>query len=174
VEPVALQVRRTHRCHVFDQLDDDLGYLRRSGAFHPPVALPPADVADRDKKRADKYKTSLKKKSLCHFTTFRLGSRPKVKSPGVEDHGQRDGGDSFDRGHAGDGGAFGLQLDGEGFGDAAQEHVEDAQLVPVALLRGVDDVADVRRRQRLHADDAGESHRRDLREDAPEQRRDLR
>lgn len=98
-------------------------------------------------------------------------------SPGVEDHGQRDGGDSFARGRAGrarDGGAFGLQLHCEGFRDAAQEHVEDAELVPVSLLCWVDDVTDVRRRKGLHPDDAGESHWRDLWKDAPKQRCDLR
>lgn len=96
--------------------------------------------------------------------------------PGVEDHGQRDGGDPFPGGHARrarDAGAFGLQLHGERFRNAAQEHVEDAELVPVALLGGVDDVADVRRRQSLHADDAGQSHGRHLRKDASEQRRHL-
>lgn len=96
--------------------------------------------------------------------------------PGVEDHGQRDGGDPFPGGHARrarDAGAFGLQLHGERFRNAAQEHVEDTELVPVALLSGVDDVADVRRRQSLHADDAGQSHGRHFRKDASEQRRHL-
>ena len=40
----------TYSCHVFNQLNDDLCYLRRSGAFHPPVALPSADVAEHDRK----------------------------------------------------------------------------------------------------------------------------
>lgn len=96
--------------------------------------------------------------------------------PGVEDHGQSDSGDPFAGGHARcarDAGAFGLQLHGERFRDAAQEHVEDAELVPVALLGGVDDVADVRRRQSLHTDDAGQAHGRHLRKDASEQRRYL-
>lgn len=98
-------------------------------------------------------------------------------SPGVEDHGQRDSGDPFAGSHAScarDGGALGFQLHSEGFCDAAQEHVKDAELVPVTLLRGVDDVADVCRRQGLHPDDAGESHRCHLWKDSSEQRCHLR
>lgn len=95
------------------------------------MALPSADVAEHDRKiNADYLKLHLKRRS----------DYPDVRthSPGVEDHGQRDGGDPFSGGHAGgagDGGAFGFQLHSEGFGNAAQEHVEDAELVPVALFR---------------------------------------
>lgn len=98
-------------------------------------------------------------------------------SPGVKDHGQCDSGDPFAGSHAcsaRDGGAFGFQLHGEGFGNAAQKHVENAELVPVALLCGVNDVTDVRRRKGLHADDAGKSHGCNLWKDASEQRSDLR
>lgn len=112
----------------------------------------------------------------CFLTGPLVRCSREVNPPGVKDHGQGHSGHSLAGGHtsrAGDGGPFGLQLYGEGLGDAAQEHVEDAQLVPVALLRGVDDVADVCRRQGLHADDAGESHRGHLWEDTPEQRRHL-
>lgn len=88
-------------------------------------------------------------------------SAPQAGSPGVKDHGQSNRCDPFPCNHAAgarDCGAFGFQLHSEGFGDAAQEHVEDAKFVPVTFLCGVDDVADVRRRQSLHSDYAGKSH----------------
>lgn len=105
--------------------------------------------------------------SLCHCVGL-----VETNLPGVEDHGQCDSGDPFTRSHAGrarDGGAFGFQLHGEGFCDAAQEHVKDAELVPVALFCGVDDVADVRWWQSFHPDDAGKPHWGNLGKDAPEQ-----
>lgn len=101
----------------------------------------------------------------------------ETNSPWVEDHGQCDSGDPFACSHASrarDGGAFGFQLHGEGFCNAAQEHVEDAELVPVALLCGVDDVTDVCWWQSFHPDDAGKTHWCNLRKDASEQWCDLR
>lgn len=52
----------TYSCHVFNQLYDDLCYLRRSGAFHPPVALPSADVAEHDRKGVN-----MRIKENCHL-----------------------------------------------------------------------------------------------------------
>lgn len=94
--------------------------------------------------------------------TVKHHHRPEENNtPGVENHGQCHSGDSFSSSHARarDGGAFGFQLHSEGFCDAAQEHVEDAQFIPVTLLCGVDDVTDVCWRQSLHPNNAGESHR---------------
>ncbi len=64
-----IQTTGTYSRHVFHQLYDDLCYLRRSGAFHPPVALPSADVADHDTKRAIKIKGN-NKLYLCIFVLF--------------------------------------------------------------------------------------------------------
>lgn len=96
-----------------------------------------------------------------------------VVSPGVEYHGQCDSGNAFACRHArraGNGGPLGLELHGECLGDAAQEHVQDAQLVPVTLLGRVNDVTDISRWQGLDADDAGQAHRRHLGEDTTEER----
>lgn len=95
-----------------------------------------------------------------------------ANSPGVEDHGQCDSGDTFASGCAGsarDGRPFGFQLYSESFCNAAQEHVKNAELVPVTLLCGVNDVTDVCWWQSLHPDDAGKSYWCDLREDPSKQ-----
>lgn len=42
--------KTTYSCHVFNKFYDYFCYLRRSGAFHPPVALPSTNVAENEGK----------------------------------------------------------------------------------------------------------------------------
>lgn len=41
----------TYSCHVFNKFYYDFCYLGRSGTFHPPVALPSANVAENEGKK---------------------------------------------------------------------------------------------------------------------------
>lgn len=118
-------------------------------------------------------KKNLRKLILLFEVSYpNFGGLAETNSPGVEDHGQGDSGDPFASSHAGsarDGGAFGFQLHSEGFCNATQEHVKNAELVPVTLFCGVNDVTDVCWWQSLHPNDAGKSHWCNLWKDASKQ-----